>query len=281
VDKLAFTGSATTGRKVMAACAQNLTPCVVECGGKDPLIVAADADLELAAEQAVWGAMFNAGQTCAGVELAYVERTVYPEFTAKVVEKAGRLQPGEHYGPITMPSQLNVIARHVEDALDRGGQALVGGRDAIHPPYVHPVVLTDVPADSPAVTDETFGPTLVITEVADEDEAVARANEGRYGLGASVFSRSRGSAIARRLDAGMVSINSVLSYASIPGLPWGGSKDSGFGRIHGPDGLREFARSRVITSQRFSLPLRVTTFEQSRNAVGRLQQLARLRWGRH
>jgi aldehyde dehydrogenase (NAD+) len=140
------------------------------------------------------------------------------------------------------------------------------------------VVLTDVPADSPAVTEETFGPTLVLTEVADEDEAVARANEGRYGLGASVFSRSRGGAIARRLDAGMVSINSVLSYAWAPGLPWGGSKDSGFGRIHGPDGLREFARSRAITSQRFPLPLRLATFEQSRNAVGRLKQLARLRW---
>jgi aldehyde dehydrogenase (NAD+) len=280
VDKLAFTGSAATGRKVMAACAVNLTPCVVECGGKDPLIVAADADLELAAEQAVWGAMFNAGQTCAGVERAYVERAVYPEFTAKLVEKVKKLQPGEQYGPITMPSQLSVIARHIEDALDRGGQALVGGRDAVRAPYVDPVVLTGVPEDSPAVTEETFGPTLVVTEVADEDEAVARANQGRYGLGASVFSRSRGSAIARRLDAGMVSVNSVLSYASNPGLPWGGSKDSGFGRIHGPDGLREFARSRVITSQRFPLPLRLTTFEQSRNAVGRLQQLARLRWGR-
>jgi aldehyde dehydrogenase (NAD+) len=280
VDKLAFTGSAATGRKVMAACAASLTPCVIECGGKDPLIVAADADLDLAAEQAVWGAMFNAGQTCAGVERAYVERAVYPEFTAKVVDKAGRLKPGEQYGPITMPGQLAVITRHIDDALDRGGQALVGGRDAVRPPYVDPVVLAGVPADSPAVTEETFGPTLVLTEVADEDEAVARANEGRYGLGASVFSRSRGNAIARRLDAGMVSINAVLSYASIPGLPWGGSKDSGFGRIHGPDGLREFARSRVITRRRFVLPLRVTTFEQSRNAVGQLRQLARIRWGR-
>jgi aldehyde dehydrogenase (NAD+) len=280
VDKLAFTGSAVTGRKVMAACAVNLTPCVIECGGKDPLIVAADADLELAAEQAVWGAMSNAGQTCAGVERIYVARAVYPEFTAKLVAKAGRLKPGEQYGPITMPGQLAVIARHIEDALDRGGRALLGGSDSVQPPYVHPVVLTDVPPDSPAITDETFGPTLVLTEVADEDEAVARANEGRYGLGASVFSRSRGSAIASRLDAGMVSVNAVLSYASVPGLPWGGSKDSGFGRIHGPDGLREFARSRVITSQRFGLPLRLTTFEQSRNAVGRLKQLARLRWSR-
>jgi acyl-CoA reductase-like NAD-dependent aldehyde dehydrogenase len=280
VDKLAFTGSAATGRKVMAACALNLTPCVIECGGKDPLIVAADADLELAADQAVWGALSNAGQTCAGVERAYVERAVYAEFTAKVVERAGQVRAGEQYGPITMPGQLEVIARHIGDALDRGGRALVGGQESVQPPYVAPVVLADVPADSAAVTDETFGPILVLTEVADLDEAVASANAGRYGLGASVFSRRQGGAIARRLDAGMVSINSVLSYAAIPGLPWGGSKDSGFGRIHGPDGLREFARSRVITSQRFANPLRLTTFEQSRNAVGQLKQLARLRWSR-
>ncbi|HEU5270693.1 MAG TPA: aldehyde dehydrogenase family protein [Jatrophihabitans sp.] len=278
VDKLAFTGSAATGRKVMAACAQQLTPCVIEGGGKDPLIVAADADLELAADQAVWGAMSNAGQTCAGVERIYVERPVYAEFTAKVVERAGRVRPGEQYGPITMPSQLTVIARHIDDALNRGGRALVGGRESVRPPYVDPVVLADVPQDCPALSDETFGPTLVLTEVADLDEAVAKANAGRYGLGASVFSRHRGGAIARRLDAGMVSVNSVLSYAAIPGLPWGGSKDSGFGRIHGPDGLREFARSRVITSQRFRSPLRLTTFEPSRDAVGQLKRLARLRW---
>jgi aldehyde dehydrogenase (NAD+) len=278
VDKLAFTGSAATGRKVMAACAVNLTPCVIECGGKDALIVAADADLELAAEQAVWGAVTNAGQTCAGVERVYVERAAYQEFSAKVAERARRLKPGEQYGPITMPDQLEVIANHIDDALGRGGRALVGGSESVRPPYVDPVVLAGVPADSAAVTDETFGPTLVLTEVADLDEAVMLANRGRYGLGASVFSRRHGGAIARRLDAGMVSINSVLTYASIPGLPWGGSKDSGFGRIHGPDGLREFARSRVITKQLFTGPVRLATFEKSRDAVGRLQRLARLRW---
>ncbi|HTZ42382.1 MAG TPA: aldehyde dehydrogenase family protein [Jatrophihabitans sp.] len=278
VDKLAFTGSAATGRRVMAACAETLTPCVVECGGKDPLIVAADADLDLAAEQAVWGAMFNAGQTCAGVERAYVEAPVYEEFTAKVIEQARRVSQHEQYGPITMPRQLEVIAGHIADALDRGGRALVGGRESVRPPYVEPVVLADVPAESSALTDETFGPTLVLTRVADVDEAVRLANSGRYGLGASVFSRGQGTAIARRIDAGMVSVNSVLTYASIPGLPWGGSKDSGFGRIHGPDGLREFARSRAITAQRFDIPLRLATFHRSRNAIEQLERLARARW---
>jgi aldehyde dehydrogenase (NAD+) len=257
---------------------------VVESGGKDPLIVAADADLERAAEQTVWGAMFNGGQTCAGVELAYVEAAVYQRFVARVSELANAVHTGAggriDYGAITMPGQLDIIARHIDDALNRGGIALVGGRDSVRAPFVDPVVLVDVPADSAAVTEETFGPTVVITEVADIDEAVRRANSSSYGLGASVFSKRRGREIAGRLDAGMVSVNSVLTYASIPGLPWGGSKESGFGRIHGPDGLREFARSRAITRELFPIPLVLATFANRDKAISRLKHIARLRWGR-
>lgn len=279
VDKLAFTGSAATGRKVMAACAADLVPCVVECGGKDAMIVAADADLELAADQTVWGAMSNAGQTCAGVERIYVEAPVYQRFTELVVDRAAKLRTGADYGPITMPKQLDVIAGHLTEAFDRGATALVGGRDSVHPPFVDPVVLTDVPADCAAMTEETFGPTVTLSPVADLAEAVRLANAGRYGLGASVFSRRQGRTIARQLTAGMVSVNSVLTYASVPGLPWGGSGDSGFGRIHGPDGLREFARSRAITVQRFTSVLKVATFARPDKAIGQLQQLAKLRWG--
>ncbi len=283
VDKIAFTGSAATGRQVMASCALTLTPCVIECGGKDALIVAADADLELAAEQAVWGAMFNGGQTCAGVERVYVEAPVYDEFIARVTELAATIRTGPdrgaHYGAITMPRQLDVIARHIDDALAHGGRALVGGAESVRAPYVDPVVLVDVADGRAAVLEETFGPTMVINKVADLDEAVTCANSGSYGLGASVFSRGHGQRLARRLAAGMVSINSVLTYASVPGLPWGGTKDSGFGRIHGPDGLREFARSRAITEQRFGSPLKVATFARPEKAIGQLKQLARLRWG--
>ena len=284
VDKIAFTGSASTGRRVMAACAQTLTPCVVECGGKDALIVAADADLELAAEQAVWGSMFNGGQTCAGVERVYVDAGVYDEFVARVTARASTIRTGgsaeAQYGAITMPGQLEVITRHIDDALSRGGRAVVGGRQSVRAPFVDPVVLVDVPADSAAVTEETFGPTMVITRVADTDEAVAQANSGSYGLGASVFSKRHGVQIADRLDAGMVSINAVLTYASVPGLPWGGTGESGFGRIHGPDGLREFARSRAVTRRRFDIPLRLTTFDRGERAIGQLARLVRLRWGR-
>ena len=283
VDKLAFTGSAATGRRVMAACAQTLTPCVVECGGKDALIVAADADVTLAAEQAVWGALFNGGQTCAGVERVYVDSSVADEFSLKVTELAGQIQTGREaagYGAITMPGQVDIISRHISDALARGGRALLGGPESVHAPFVDPVVLADVPNDSAAMTEETFGPTVTITTVADTAEAIRLANSGDYGLGASVFSRHRGQAIARQLDAGMVSINSVLTYASVPGLPWGGSGESGFGRIHGPDGLREFARSRAITSELFPIPLKVTTFARPAKAISQLRQLTRLRWGR-
>jgi acyl-CoA reductase-like NAD-dependent aldehyde dehydrogenase len=284
VDKLAFTGSAPTGKRVMASCAANLTPCVVECGGKDALIVAADANLDLAADQAVWGAMTNGGQTCAGVERVYVEAAAYDAFTAKVAAQAAKLRTGADndasYGAITMPGQLGIIARHIDAALADGGRALVGGSDSVHAPFVDPVVLVDVPDDSVAVTEETFGPTMVITKVASIDEAVAKANSGTYGLGASVFSEKNGQQIAERIDAGMVSINSVLTYATIPGLPWGGTRDSGFGRIHGPDGLREFARSRAITRERFAIPLKVTTFARPEKAVAQLRQIVRLRWGR-
>ncbi len=287
VDKIAFTGSAATGRQVMATCARTLTPCVIECGGKDALIVAADADLAHAAEQAVWGALFNGGQTCAGVERVYVEAPVYDEFTARVSALAAAIRTGPgtpadpvDYGAITMPGQLEVISRHIGDALVHGGRALVGGPESVRAPFVDPVVLVEVAEDRAAVTEETFGPTMVISKVADLDEAVAMANSGRFGLGASVFSRRHGRHVARRLSAGMVSINSVLTYASVPGLPWGGSKDSGFGRIHGSDGLREFARSRAITSERFPIPLKLATFARPRHAIGQLKQLSRLRWGR-
>jgi aldehyde dehydrogenase (NAD+) len=179
-----------------------------------------------------------------------------------------------------MPGQLEVISRHISEALGNGARALVGGPESLRAPYVEPVVLVDVPPEAAAMTEETFGPTMVISKVADLNEAVEAANSGRYGLGASVFSRKHGRQLADRLNAGMVSINSVLTYASVPGLPWGGTGDSGFGRIHGPDGLREFARSRAVTSQLFDIPLKVTTFSRPDKSISQLRQLARLRWGR-
>ncbi|HKN96181.1 MAG TPA: aldehyde dehydrogenase family protein [Pseudonocardiaceae bacterium] len=270
VDKLAFTGSAATGKRVMAACAETLTPVVIEAGGKDSLLVDADANVDAAADAAVWGGMSNAGQTCVGVERVYVHEQVYDEFVRKVVDKTDGLRAGSDagakIGPITMPGQLRIIADHIADALARGGRAVRGGTDSVGDRFVQPTVLVDVPEDSKAVTDETFGPTLTIAKVRDMDEAVARANATRYGLGNTVYSRRRGMDLARRLRSGMVAVNSVISFAGIPSLPFGGVGDSGFGRIHGPDGLREFARSKAIARPRFRAPLNLTTFSRPEKA---------------
>jgi aldehyde dehydrogenase (NAD+) len=164
---------------------------------------------------------------------------------------------------MTMPSQVDVVRRHVSDALARGGRAVVGGEDAIGDRFVQPTVLVDVPEDSLAVTEETFGPTVTVTRVRDMDQAVELANAGRYGLGSTVFSAKRGAELARRLRSGMTAVNSVISFAGVPGLPFGGVGDSGFGRIHGPDGLREFTYAKAVTRQRFKPVLNLTTFDRT------------------
>ena len=270
VDKIAFTGSTATAKKVMAACAETLTPVVIEAGGKDALIVDADADIDSAAEAAVWGSMTNAGQTCIGIERAYAVAPVYDRFVDAVVKKAGRLRLGDDIGPITMPGQVDVIRRHIDDALARGGRAVLGGPDAVQPPYVTPTVLLDVPEDSAAVREETFGPTLTITRVADADEAIAKANATRYGLGGAVFGKANAIRIARRMHAGMVAVNSTLTFVGMAALPFGGVGDSGFGRIHGDDGLREFARAKAVTVRRAPSLLPTMTFERTPAQVARL-----------
>ncbi len=286
VNKIAFTGSTATSRRVMAACAETLTPLVAECGGKDALIVDADADLDAAADAAVWGALSNAGQSCIGVERVYVVASVYDSFLERVTERAAKVRPGEDreadYGPMTMPAQIEVIRRHLADALGRGGRAVTGGTGSIRVPYVEPVVLTDVPEESAAVAEETFGPMMTITRVADVAAAVRLANASRYGLGASVFAgnRKRAMAAARALRSGMTSINAVIAFAMVPGLPYGGVGDSGFGRIHGADGLREFARAKAITRQRFGTPLNLTSFSRTDEQLARVVKLVTLMHGR-
>jgi acyl-CoA reductase-like NAD-dependent aldehyde dehydrogenase len=286
VAKLAFTGSAATARKVMAAAADTLTPVLAECGGKDALLVSADADLDAAADAAAWGAMSNAGQTCIGIERVYVAKPVYDSFLSKLTDRVSTLRPGfdreASYGPMTLPSQPEVVAKHVADALAAGGRPAVGGADAVAPPYVRPVVLTGVPEGSAAVTEETFGPTVTVTPVAGLAEAVSFANAGRYGLGSAVFARDRSAAMAaaRELRTGMTSINSVIGFATVPALPFGGVGESGFGRIHGADGLREFARPKAITRQRMRPPVNLTSFGRTDRDMRRIVTLVTLLHGR-
>lgn len=284
VDKIAFTGSAATGRKIMAAAAAHLTPVLMECGGKDAMLVDADADIDAAADAATWGGMSNAGQTCAGVERIYVHGDVYDEFVDRVVAKASDVSAGsgedDQIGPITMPSQVDVIRRHVAGALDRGGRAILGGLDAVGDSVVGPTVMVDVPDDALAMTDETFGPTLVITKVGSMDEAVEQANDSAYGLGATVFSKARGAELAARIRSGMTSINSVISFAGIAALPFGGIGESGFGRIHGEDGIREFTRTKAVARQRFAAPVALTSFDRTKKTDELVAKAIKLLHGR-
>jgi acyl-CoA reductase-like NAD-dependent aldehyde dehydrogenase len=280
IDKLAFTGSSATGRKVMAACAENLTPVLMECGGKDAMIVDDDADISAAADAALWGAMSNSGQTCIGIERAYVTERNYEAFIRELTTRARDIHAGSSYGPITMPSQVKIIERHVTEALSAGARAVVGGLASIRPPFVDPIVLVDVPQDASAIREETFGPTLTVTKVRDADQAIEEANATGYGLAGAVFGKSRAMEIARRMRTGMTSVNSVIAFATAPELPFGGIGESGFGRIHGEDGLREFTRAKAITRQRFALPVPLTSFRRPAAATGLLLRAIKAQYGR-
>ncbi|MBI4237361.1 MAG: aldehyde dehydrogenase family protein [Deltaproteobacteria bacterium] len=256
LHKLIFTGSVGVGKKVMAACAQNLIPCVLELGGKDPMIVRADADLDFASSGAVWGAFTNAGQCCASVERVYVHQAVAERFIELVVRKTQQLRQGigtnaaVEIGPLTTAAQLAIVERQVEEARARGAQILTGGeRNAAFPGYFYrPTVLTNVDHSFAVMREETFGPLLPIMTFSDDREAVQLANDTTFGLTASVWSRDRTAAerMAKRIHAGTVTINDCLYTHAICQTPWGGSGESGFGRTHGKVGLMELVEPHHI-----------------------------------
>lgn len=267
VDKLAFTGSTRTAKLVAATCATTMTPVVLECGGKDPVIVAEDADIKRAVDATIWSSMSNAGQTCIGAERVYVHEKVADEFIAQAIKLAKTIHPGPpgigNYGPATMPSQIKVIQGHIDDALAKGATAALGGSDSVKAPFVEPVILLNVPENSTTMTEETFGPTIAINRVKSMDEAIALSNASRYGLGSSIWSKRQGKKIARQLHCGMVAINSTISFAAVASVPFGGVKDSGYGRIHGPEGILEFTYPRTVIRARFQLPISFTSFKRT------------------
>ncbi|MFI0990399.1 aldehyde dehydrogenase family protein [Streptomyces exfoliatus] len=270
-DKLAFTGSVATGKTVAAQCAQTLTPVLLELGGKDGAIVAEDADLDEAAKHIVWGAMQNTGHGCISLEVAYVVESVHDEFVEKISELARHVRVGSdtdaEIGPVPLPGQIPIIREHIEDALQRGARATVGGLDAVGERYAAPTVLVGVTPDALAATEETFGPTLAVVKVTDTDEAVAHISAGRYGLGSAVFSRDRGEDIARRLRVGMTSINDALVFSMNPALPFGGRGDSGYGRKQGEEGLREFAWPHSFTAKTGAAHFSASTFGRPAGAM--------------
>jgi len=264
VNKVSFTGSTRTAKKVAASCAESMIPVVLECGGKDPVIVAKDADIKLAAEYALWSAMANAGQSCIGAERVYVVESVADEFIKTITKMAKDIEVGKDYGPATMPSQLKVIQSHLDDATEKGAKFLVGGNDSVKGAFVEPVIMVDVPENSTAMTEETFGPTLAINKVTNTDEAIRLSNASSYGLSAAVFSKRDGEKIAAQLACGMVSINSVFVFAAVASVPFGGVKNSGYGRIHGAEGMLEYTYARTVVKTRFKIPLKFTSFKRTK-----------------
>ncbi|MDO9356900.1 MAG: succinic semialdehyde dehydrogenase [Solirubrobacteraceae bacterium] len=273
-DFIMFTGSTATGRKVGARCGERLIPCSLELGGKDPMIVLEDADVERAANVAVEWSMRNSGQICLSVERAYVTAPVYDEFVSKVTQKVRALRQGEpreegsvDVGAITFPPQLDIIERHVDDAVAKGAKVLVGGkRGTGRGQFFEPTVLVDVDPTMACMTEETFGPTLPIMKVADEAEAIRLANDSPYGLGSSVFTKDleRGRRVAQQLVAGSTWVNdAIMSYLGQE-APMGGAKDSGLGARHGEQGITKYTRAHTILVTRFALRHEVTMFPNAR-----------------
>jgi acyl-CoA reductase-like NAD-dependent aldehyde dehydrogenase len=261
VDCVQFTGSDRTGRKVMARAAETLTPVSLELGGKDPMIVLADADVDRAANAAAWGGMVNSGQLCISVERVYVEEPVYDEFVAKLTRQVAGLRQGadgrkpeKDVGAMTSPNQSAIVEDHVDDALANGARALTGGGRADGPgDFFEPTVLVDVDHSMKVMRDETFGPVVGVMKVRDSEEAIRLANDSRYGLAASVFGeKGRAEQVARRIEAGSVNVNDVITNMFAMGVPMGGWKQSGIGYRHGEYGIKKYCRPESIVVTRFA-----------------------------
>lgn len=259
IDKMVFTGSVTTGKKVAQAAAARLLPVVLELGGKDPMLVLEDADINVASSAAVWGAFMNSGQTCLSVERCYVHQSIYEKFLEACVAKTAKLRQGPgsggaDIGPMIHERQLQTVERHVDDAVSRGARLLSGGKPASHlgQNFFAPTILADVTHEMKIMREETFGPVLPVRSFRTEDEAVALANDSEFGLSASVWTRNkkRGEALARRIQAGTIMVNDVVACFGISEAPHGGVKASGIGRTHGRFGLEEMVWPKYVDSDR-------------------------------
>jgi len=260
IHKVVFTGSVATGKRVAQAAAARLLPVVLELGGKDPMLVLEDADVDVASSAAVWGAFMNAGQTCLSVERCYVHQSIYEKFLTACVEKTSKLRLGRgtdanvDIGSMLHERQLRTVQEHVQDAISRGARLLAGGKalSDLGPNFFAPTILADVTHSMTIMREETFGPVLPVRSFKTEDEAVALANDSEFGLAASIFThdKQRGQALALRIEAGTVMVNDVLACYGISEAPHGGVKASGIGRTHGRFGLEEMVWPKYVDSDR-------------------------------
>jgi acyl-CoA reductase-like NAD-dependent aldehyde dehydrogenase len=284
VDFVQFTGSDRTGRKVMARAAETLTPVSLELGGKDPMIVLDDADLDRAANAAAWGSMFNSGQVCLSVERIYVEEPAYDEFVAKLTREVGKLRQGadgrapqKDVGAMTSPNQTAVVEDHVDDAIAAGARALTGGKRGEGPgDYFEPTVLVGVDHTMKVMREETFGPVVGVMKVADEEEALELANDTPYGLAASVFGeKRRAERIGRRIEAGAVNVNDVIVNYLAMDVPMGGWKQSGIGFRHGEYGIKKYCRPESVIVSRLGVKREATWYPYTRSRRGLIDRVTR------
>jgi succinate-semialdehyde dehydrogenase/glutarate-semialdehyde dehydrogenase len=287
VDKIAFTGSVETGRKVAVACAEQLVPCTLELGGKDAMIVCDDANVAYAAAGAVAGAFMNTGQYCCGTERVYVVDAVADAFTEQVVERVAGLRQGAEgefdVGAIFWPRQLEIIEEHMEDARIKGARVLTGGRRNPHLEglFYEPTVLADVDHTMRIMREETFGPILPIMRVQDEEEAIALANDSDYGLGGNVWTRdtAKGIRIAQRMQTGSVCVNDMTMTYGVQEAPFGGRKQSGVGQVNGETGLRGYCHAEPIITDRRGGKMSLDRYPYSARADSGMQKFMRFLWG--
>ena len=254
IDMVFFTGSVQTGRKVMKAAAEKPIPVELELGGKDAMIVCEDANLQRAARAAVWGGFINCGQMCISVERLFVVEPVYDEFVELVKEEVRNLRvggpdEGADMGPLTFEGQIDTVEHHIEDAKQHGANIAVGGSRKEGPgQFFEPTLILDVTTDMEVYREETFGPVLPVIKVADEEEAIRKTNDHKYGLTGSVWTgdKKKGMELASRMESGQVSVNDLVQSVGNPALPFGGVKKSGFGRYHGHEGLYSFMNQKAI-----------------------------------
>jgi acyl-CoA reductase-like NAD-dependent aldehyde dehydrogenase len=280
---ICFTGSTAAGISVAKTCASMLKPCILELGGKDPMIILRDADLERAVNAAVWGSLHNCGQTCIAVERIFVEEEIYDKFVEMATDRIRKLKFANHadIGFMVSPAQVKKVEEQVKDAVSKGARCLHGGKADIAKGYIHePTLLVDLNYSMMIMNEETFGPVIAVMKVKDENEALEYANKSRYGLGAYIFSKNvkKARKLALKVESGSVCINDVDVNYVISSLPFGGFKESGMGKVQGPEGIRSYVRQQAVTIDKLKLKKELWWYPYTDNTYKLLRKFIKTVW---